>query len=65
MCIRDSYYFRVIKVMFLGEPCPPLEIPSGTPLRTTLLVSCAGVLLLGVYPYALMQVLDWTRSMIL
>ena len=54
--ISAYYYLRVVKVMFLGEPASLEGVPSSLPLRATLAVTALGVLVIGVYPYLLLQV---------
>lgn len=56
--VAAFYYFKVIKAMFLGAPKSLEAVPSSSPLRLTLVVSSIGVLLLGVYPYAVSQFAD-------
>ena len=63
--IAAFYYFKVVKVMFVGEPVSDDSIPSSSALRLTLAVSTVGVLLLGIYPRAVLQVLDILESMML
>jgi NADH:ubiquinone oxidoreductase subunit 2 (subunit N) len=45
------YYLRVARSLYLDDPVegqPPLVI--GAPLRLALIVSSAGVVLIGIYP---------------
>ena len=49
-CISAFYYFRVVKVMWLGAPASEEKVPSSTALRTALSLCCLFVLLLGVVP---------------
>ncbi|MFH1087844.1 MAG: NADH-quinone oxidoreductase subunit N, partial [Chloroflexota bacterium] len=44
------YYLRVVKVMWTGEPASGDRVPSSWALRLALLLSCVGVLVLGVVP---------------
>ena len=56
--IAAFYYFKVIKVMFLGETRSLEAIPSNISLQITLLVSTVGVFTLGIYPYAVSKYAD-------
>jgi len=56
--VAAFYYFKVIKVMFLGESFARDGVPSSTPLRYALAVSTIGVFVLGIYPYLLLNVAD-------
>ncbi|MFO8011357.1 MAG: NADH-quinone oxidoreductase subunit N [Dehalococcoidia bacterium] len=56
--IAAFYYFRVIRVMFLGEAKTTEAVPSGMALRLTLLVSTVGVFILGIYPWAVLKYSD-------
>lgn len=61
--ISAYYYLRVIKVMYLGAPLSEEAIPSSGALRAALSVACLGVLLLGVYPWALLKIAETAVSM--
>ena len=56
--IAAFYYFKVIKVMFIGEAKSLVGIPSDSGIKAALIVSTFGVLLLGIYPYALTKWAD-------
>jgi NADH-quinone oxidoreductase subunit N len=56
--ISAFYYLRVVKVMWLGEPAETEPVPSSLSLRLALLVTCLGVLVLGVVPGMLMRVAE-------
>lgn len=49
-CVSAYYYFRVVKVMWMGEPASEEKVPSSWALRTALALCCLFVLLLGVVP---------------
>ena len=49
-CISAYYYFRVVKVMWMGAPASEERVPSSWALRTALALCCVFVLLLGVVP---------------
>ena len=51
--IAAFYYFKVMKVMFIGEAKSLVGIPSDSGIRAALVIATFGVLLLGIYPYAL------------
>ncbi|MEE8413335.1 MAG: NADH-quinone oxidoreductase subunit N [Dehalococcoidales bacterium] len=48
--ISAYYYLRVVKVMWFGEPASEEKVPSSKALRLALVISCLGVLLLGIVP---------------
>ncbi len=48
--ISAYYYLRVVKVMWFGEPASGEKVPSSPALRLALLISCVGVLALGIVP---------------
>jgi NADH-quinone oxidoreductase subunit N len=56
--IAAFYYFKVIKVMFLGEPKSMEKVPTSTALEFALIISVVGVLTLGIYPYAVSKYAD-------
>ena len=49
-CVSAYYYFRVVKVMWMGAPASEERVPSSWALRTALALCCVFVLLLGVVP---------------
>ena len=61
--ISAYYYLRVVRVMFLGAPLSEEAVPSSGALRAALSVACIGVLLLGVYPWALLKIAETAVSM--
>ena len=56
--IPAFYYLRVVKVMWLGQAEDSSSVPSSLALRVALLVTCAGVLVLGVVPGSLMRIAE-------
>ncbi len=54
--ISAYYYLRVVKVMYLEAPPSEEAVPSSASLRAALSFCCLGVLLLGVYPWALLRI---------
>ena len=61
--ISAYYYLRVVKVMWFGEPALAEKVPSSAALRLALLISCAGVLLLGIVPGLVMRVAEFATKM--
>lgn len=61
--VSAFYYLRVVKVMWLGEPASEEAIPASAGLRLALIVSCAGVLFLGVAPGLLMKATETAARM--
>ena len=49
-CISAYYYFRVVKVMWMGEAASDEKVPSSWALRIALSLCCLGVLILGLIP---------------
>ena len=56
--VSAFYYLRVVKVMWIGQPAETGRVPSSLSLRVALLVTCLGVLMLGVLPGMLMRVAE-------
>jgi NADH-quinone oxidoreductase subunit N len=54
--ISAYYYFRVVKVMWFGEPVSEEKVPSSLPLRAALVLACLGVLVLFFIPSPLLDV---------
>jgi NADH-quinone oxidoreductase subunit N len=48
--ISAYYYLRVVKVMWFNEPKFEGNVPTSVALRSALIISCAGVIILGVLP---------------
>lgn len=61
--VSAYYYLRVVKVMWLGEPVSVEAVPSSGALRLALVISCLGVLLLGVMPGYLMRLAEVAARM--
>ncbi|MBM3148418.1 MAG: NADH-quinone oxidoreductase subunit N [Chloroflexi bacterium] len=57
-CISAYYYFRVVKVMWLGEPASDEKVPSTWALRTALAICCLAVLVMGVVPAAFVRIAE-------
>jgi NADH-quinone oxidoreductase subunit N len=56
--ISAYYYFRVAKVMWLGEPIYKDKTTSSNTLKMALVISCLGILLLGIIPMLVMKLAD-------
>ena len=56
--ISAYYYLRVVKVMWFGEPAGTEKVPSTLAPRIALVLSCLGVLLLGIIPGQLMKLAE-------
>jgi NADH-quinone oxidoreductase subunit N len=54
--ISAYYYFRVVKITWFGTPQSEEGIPTGWALRIALAITCTGVLVLFIYPSALLDV---------
>jgi NADH-quinone oxidoreductase subunit N len=61
--VSAYYYLRVVKVMWLNEPKFEGNVPSSLALRTALVISCAGVILLGVLPNYVMKLAEMAAKM--
>ncbi len=61
--ISAYYYLRVVKVMWFGEPASTERVPSSGALRLALVISCAGVLVLGIIPGAVMKIAQLAANM--
>jgi len=61
--ISAYYYLRIVKVMWLGEPASQDKVPSSGALRLSLLLSCLGVLILGILPGVVMRLAQMATSM--
>ena len=61
--ISAYYYLRVVKVMWFGEPASTERVPSSGALRLALAISCAGVLVLGIIPGAVMKIAQLAANM--
>ncbi len=48
--ISMYYYLIVVKKMYINEPADPTPLTVSTPLKTAIVISIAGTLLLGLYP---------------
>jgi NADH-quinone oxidoreductase subunit N len=61
--ISAYYYLRVVKVMWFNEPTSDEKVTSSVGLRVALLVSCLGVILLGVIPNYVMKLAEMAAKM--
>jgi NADH-quinone oxidoreductase subunit N len=61
--ISAFYYMRVVKVMWFGEPASEEKVTSSGALRVALIISCAGVLLLGIIPGFVMNLAQTAAKM--
>ena len=61
--VSAYYYLRVVKVMWFNEPKFEGNVPSSTALRTALIISCLGVILLGVLPNYGMKLAEMAAKM--
>ena len=61
--ISAYYYLRVVKVMWFGQPASAEKVSSSAALRVALLLSCFGVLLLGVIPGYIMGLAEAAARM--
>jgi NADH-quinone oxidoreductase subunit N len=48
--VSAYYYLRVAYTMFIGQPSPEVEFVGGRWVSTAIIVTAAGVLLLGIIP---------------
>ena len=56
--ISAYYYLRVVKLMWFNEPASADKIPSSAAPRVALVISCLGVLLLGIIPGLIMRIAE-------
>ena len=61
--VSAYYYLRVVKVMWLKEPKFEGNVPSSPALRTALIISCAGIILLGLLPDYAMKLAEMAAKM--
>ncbi|MCJ7605423.1 MAG: NADH-quinone oxidoreductase subunit N [Dehalococcoidales bacterium] len=61
--ISAFYYLRVVKVMWFGEAASSEKVPSSGMPRVALILCCAGVLFLGVFPGLLMRLAELAGKM--
>ncbi|MFO8101843.1 MAG: NADH-quinone oxidoreductase subunit N [Dehalococcoidia bacterium] len=62
--IAAFYYFKVIKVMFLGEAKSEEPVTANMALEFALIISTVGVFVLGIYPYAVSKYADIAAMLI-
>jgi NADH-quinone oxidoreductase subunit N len=51
--VAAYYYLRVVKVMWFNEPKFEGKISTSFGLRLALVLCCAGIIFIGVSPYAM------------
>jgi NADH-quinone oxidoreductase subunit N len=56
--ISAYYYLRVVKVMWFGQAASEEKIPSSVAPRVALVLTCLGVLLLGIIPGLVMHLAE-------
>ena len=61
--ISAYYYLRVVRVMWLGKPVSEERVPSSGALKLALVISCLGVLVLGIIPGYVMELAEMAASM--
>jgi NADH-quinone oxidoreductase subunit N len=61
--ISAYYYLRVVKVMWITEPKSEEKVSSSVGLRVALLISCLGVILLGIVPDYAMKLAEMAAKM--
>jgi NADH-quinone oxidoreductase subunit N len=61
--ISAYYYLRVVKVMWLGKPASRSKVPSSPALRVALVLSCLGVLAMGIVPAYVMKLAEMAAKM--
>ena len=61
--ISAYYYLRVVRVMWLGKPASEERVPSSGALKLALVISCLGVLVLGIIPGYVMKLAEMAASM--
>ncbi len=62
--ISAYYYLRVVKVMWFGEVTSEEKVSSSGALRLALLLSCVGVLLLGIIPSLMMKIAEFSAQIL-
>lgn len=53
--VAAFYYFKVVKQMYFAEPKDSVPMAKPLPLMTALVITFAGVLILGVFPVPLIE----------
>jgi len=61
--ISAYYYLRVVRVMWLGKPVSEERVPSSGALKLALVISCLGVLVLGIIPGYIIKLAEMAASM--
>jgi NADH-quinone oxidoreductase subunit N len=61
--ISAFYYLRVVKVMWFNEPTSLEKVASSIALRLALVVTCLGVLFVGIAPGYVLKLAEWAAQM--
>jgi NADH-quinone oxidoreductase subunit N len=61
--ISAYYYLRVVKVMWMGEPASRDKVDASASLKTALIISCLGILALGIVPGMMMHLAEMASKM--
>jgi len=62
--ISAFYYLRVVKVMWFNEPLSTEKVSSSGALRLALVITCLGVLFVGIVPGFVLKLAEWAAQMI-
>ena len=62
--ISAFYYLRVVKVMWFNEPMSTEKVSSSGALRLALVITCLGVLFVGIVPGFVLKLAEWAAQMI-
>lgn len=62
--ISAFYYLRVVKAMWFNEPVSLEKVASSGALRLALVITCLGVLFVGVAPGYVLKLAEWAAQMI-
>ncbi len=62
-CISAYYYFKVVKVMWMGEPASPDSVTSSWPEWLALALCCIPVVVIGVLPGAFIALAQSASSL--
>jgi NADH-quinone oxidoreductase subunit N len=63
-CISAYYYFKVVKVMWMGEPIRPEKVTSSWPEWVALSLCCVAVVVMGVIPVAFISLTQAAAKML-
>ncbi len=62
-CISAYYYFKIVKVMWMGEPIRPEKVTSSWPEWVALSLCCVAVVVMGVIPGAFISLTQAAAKM--